>query len=113
MGGFVYYSFLFFIFLGCEKFYCPGRYYSLMYMQQVIALNSVVLYSVLFQARKRKLGLLEDDDNSQLDKSASSADNSTGAGKNRGMLILNVLLRDVFLVKKLFFIGSNLSFCYF
>ena len=84
-----------------------------MYMQQVIALNSVVLYSVLFQARKRKLGLLEDDDNSQLDKSASSADNSTGAGKNRGMLILNVLLRDVFLVTELFFIGSNLSFCYF
>ncbi|XP_075642397.1 guanine nucleotide-binding protein-like NSN1 [Castanea sativa] len=35
------------------------------------------------RARKRKLGLLEDDDSSQLDKSASSADNSTAAGKNR------------------------------
>jgi len=59
------------------------------------------------------LGLLEDDDSSQLDKSASSADNSTGAGKSRGMLILNVLLRDLFLVEELFFIGSTLSFCYF
>ena len=29
-----------FIFIGYDKFYCPGRYCSLMYMQQVIALNS-------------------------------------------------------------------------
>ena len=54
---------------------------------------------LLFQAQKRKLGLLEDDDISKLAGTTSAeqsfgegkgSGNSTGAGKNRGMFRLNV-----------------------
>jgi hypothetical protein len=55
---------------------------------------------LLFQAQKRKLGLLEDDDISKLAGKTSAersfgegkgSGNSTGAGKNWGMFMLNVL----------------------
>lgn len=44
---------------------------------------------LLIQARKRKLGLLEDDDNSKLDEKASLKDSNdfTTVGKNRGIFI--------------------------
>lgn len=55
---------------------------------------------LLFQAQKRKLGLLEDDDISKLAETTSAEQSfgegkgsgkSTGAGKSRGMFMLNVL----------------------
>ena len=47
--------------------------------------STLIFFS--FQAQKRKLGLLEDDEFSKVAKSAFSGEpNSSEAGKNRGML---------------------------
>lgn len=66
---------------------------------------------MLFQAQKRKLGLLEDDDISTLAETSleghnfgegKSSHNSTGAGKSWGMLML-IFLRRCFLGQDYFF----------